>query len=392
MSQQQHSSAQEELNQSRQEVNNLRETNNHIQSLLNENVALLVSHRADIDKQFENLCSQVIVNTQNTFLSLLDPVLSGFQQNASSNLNAQTVSLQGMLSPLEKSLQDISSHINSLEQARASAYEGMKEQITQLSQGHKDLYTETNALNMALRTPHIRGCWGEMQLRRVVELAGMSSYCDFQEQPTLQGEKNRLKPDMVIRLPGGKFIIVDAKAPLLHYLEAQSTKSSEEHTKKLKEHARTLASHVKLLSDKKYWSFQENSVEFTLLFLPGEAFLSSALEADPSLIESAAERQVILATPIILIALLKTIAYGWRQETFSQHTQLIISLGKDLYAKLEKFQNHMNHLGKTLKQSMHSYQEATSVLDLHIIPMAHQLGHISPDNTFLKPNVALSSK
>lgn len=367
--------AQDELSLCRQEKEYLREANAHVQGLLKDNAALLIASRKEMDHQFQSLCSQALVSTQQSFLSLLEPVLSQFQQSSHSQLKEQSTFLHTLIAPLEKSLQDLSQHIHGLEQARVGAYEGLKEQILHLSQGQKALHAETNTLITALRAPHIRGCWGEMQLRRVVELAGMSSYCDFQEQPTLEGDK-KLKPDMIIRLPGNKHIIVDAKAPLLHYLEATSAKTTEEHAHKMKEHSRLLMTHIKALSDKKYWAHQLNSVEFTLLFLPGESFLSAALESNPALMEYAADRQIVLATPVILIALLKTIAQGWRQETLSQHTRLIISLSKDLCTRLEAFQGHMKSVGKALKQGLNLYQEAEASLENHILPSAHRLSHL----------------
>jgi DNA recombination protein RmuC len=360
-----------ELEFCRRENHFLKETQSHTQSLLRETSSQLSG--TQLDQRIQGACSQAFLATQKSFTSLLEPLLAQFHQNSQGQLKEHSSFLTHLVHPLQQRLQDLSQHVQYLEQNRIGAYEGLKEQISHLSQGQKVLHTETNALITALRTPHIRGCWGEMQLRRVVELAGMSSYCDFQDQPSLQKSDSRLRPDMIITLPGDKQILVDAKAPLLHYLESTSAKTSEEYHVKLKEHARTLASHIKALSDKKYWAHHGKTVEFVLLFLPGEAFLSTALESDPSLIEYATERHIILATPITLIALLKTIAHGWRQEKISQHTHFIISLSKDLLSKLASLQNHMDHMGKSLRKTLSLYQEASFSLETHILPSAHQL-------------------
>jgi DNA recombination protein RmuC len=374
----------------RQEIETLRDMNHHMHAQVKEYTTLLIDSRKEIVDHFQHVCNQSLINTQTSFLSHLEPVLSHFQQISSGHLREQSTALHTLLSPLEANLRDMRQALNTLEQSRIGAYEGLKEQVVQLSQGQKTLHTETNTLMMALRTPHVRGCWGEMQLRRVVELAGMVAYCDFEEQPVFssQDKKGGVKPDMVIHLPGKKHIIVDAKAPLLHYLEATSAKTTQEYTQKIKEHARILAGHIKALSDKKYWTHRPNSVELTILFLPGEAFLSAALEGNPELIEIAAQRQIILATPIILIALLKTIAYGWRQDLFSKHTQQVIKLSKDLYDRLEKFHSHMHTLGKALKQGHVAYQQAMTTFQDTILPSAHYLSIFSPEGDVSDKEVA----
>lgn len=373
-------SLESELIYARQEIDTVREINHHMQTQVKDYTTLLIDARKETAEHFQQVCNQALINTQSSLLSHLEPVLSHFQQMASGQLREQSTTLHTLISPLEANLRDMRQAIQNLEQSRIGAYEGLKEQVLQLSQGQKTLYTETNTLMMALRTPHVRGCWGEMQLRRVVELAGMVAYCDFQEQPLFSSEdkKGGSKPDMIIHLPGEKHIIVDAKAPLLHYLEASSAKTTQEYGQKIKEHARVLATHIKALSDKKYWAHRPNSVELTILFVPGEAFLSAALEGNPELIENAAQRHIILATPIILIALLKTIAYGWRQDLFSKHTQQVIKLSKDLYERLEKFQTHMNTLGKVFKQGNVAYQQAMTTFQEGILPSAHYLSIFSP--------------
>ena len=363
-----------DLTASRQEASDLREMNRQLHGQIGTQASLWATHHQEVGQQLQGLCSQALVSASNALLSHVQPLLSHFQQTASGQLKEQSTILQHLLSPIEQSFQDMRQSIQNLEQTRVGAYEGLKEQLSHLSQGQKDLCTETNTLITALRSPHIKGCWGEMQLRRVVELAGMVPYCDFQEQPILDTDKRHgIRPDLMIHLPGEKYIFVDAKAPLLHYLEVTSAKTAVERAQKIKDHARVLVQHVKALSDKQYWAHQSNSLAFTILFLPGESFLSVALEGDPMLLEKAAQQEIILATPILLIALLKTIAHGWKQENFSRHTQRILSLSKELYEKLEKFQQAMSTLGRSLKQGSLAYQEAMNHLQDGILPAAKHL-------------------
>ena len=369
-----------EWSASRKEVHHLREMNTHLQTVFKEHASAIHDSRKDMENRLQGICSQTLVGAQKTFLSHLQPILSQFQQSTTGQLKEQSSFLTQLVGPLEHYLQDMKQHIHALEQTRVGAYSGLKEQIGHLAEGQKVLSLETNALMNAFRTPHIRGCWGEMQLRRVVELAGMLPYCDFQQHPTLSTEKKHgVRPDMIIRLPGKKSIIVDSKAPMTHYLESTSAKTSVEYQAKIKEHARVLGVHIKALSDKKYWSYQEHSVELTVLFVPGEAFLSAALEGDANLLELAAEKNIILATPMLCIALLKTIAQGWRQDLFSQKTHRIIAMSQDLSVRLEKFQGHLLGVGKALKNGHLSYKSARGVFQDTIVPKVEKLGSIVPD-------------
>jgi DNA recombination protein RmuC len=369
-----------EWSASRKEIHHLREMNTHLQTVFKEQASAMRDSRKDMENRLQGICSQTLVGAQKTFLSHLQPILSQFQQSTTGQLKEQSSFLTQLVGPLEHYLQDMKQHIHALEQTRVGAYSGLKEQIGHLAEGQKVLSLETNALMNAFRTPHIRGCWGEMQLRRVVELAGMLPYCDFQQHPILSTEKKHgVRPDMIIRLPGKKSIIVDSKAPMTHYLESTSAKTSTEYQAKIKEHARVLGMHIKALSDKKYWSYQEHAVELTVLFVPGESFLSAALEGDANLLELAAEKNIILATPMLCIALLKTIAQGWRQDLFSQKTHRIIAMSQDLSVRLEKFQDHLLGVGKALKNSHLAYQSALGLFQDTIVPTVEKLGSIVPD-------------
>ena len=380
------------LEHSQKEVVYLRTTNDYVQNMLKDNASLLVNSRKDMDTHFNALCSQIIMSNQKSFLDTLNPVLEKFQTHNTHQMQSQSPHMKTLVQPLADQMNTMQKHINAMEKERVGAYEGLREQVINLAQGQKILHTETQTLSAALRTPHVRGCWGEMQLRRVVELAGMMAYCDFCEQPPLTDQKNRtIKPDMIVRIPGNKHIIVDAKAPLLHYLDATSCTHKDDYAKKIKEHAKSLANHIRLLSDKKYWSCQTNAVELTVLFLPGEAFLSAALESQASLIETAAQRNVILATPTVLIALLKTIAQGWRQDVLSKQTQHILDIARDMWEQMAKFQKSMDTLGKSLTKSTTAYKDAMHIMDNAIAPAAEKLGSstvcdlVSPADTLTAP-------
>jgi DNA recombination protein RmuC len=348
--------------------------NLHIEiSYLKEKIEFLTLTRTQLEKTLQDLCNQALLGSQNAFLSSLTPLLSRLQEQTSHHFQTQTHALNHLAAPLQKTLKEMAEHIQKVEQERIGTYSSLKEQVAHLIDSQKKLNAETHSLAMALRSPHIRGCWGEMQLRRVVELSGMVAHCDFQEQETLTKEGQQVRPDLIIRLSNEKLIIVDAKAPLLHYLEASSADTAESYQQKIKAHAAVLLSHMKHLSDKKYWSYEGKSVEFVLLFLPAEAFLSAALQVQPDLLEIATERQLILATPTLLIALLKVIAQGWQHQRLSEHTEKIVHLGRGLHHNLVAFQTHFSHIGKALKEASRSYQGGAQLIDETLLPLTQQL-------------------
>ena len=339
-----------------------------------EKIQLLKDTQVQLEKKLQSMCQEALIGSQKSFISLVEPFISRMQDTASVQLKEQKASLELLTKPLSKSLEQLDEQVRHLESKRCGAYESLIQQLKEVINGQTGLQKETHKLSTALRTPHIRGCWGEMQLKRVVELSGMLPYCDFQEQATLKNEEGYVRPDLIVMLPGERHLIVDAKTPITYYLEAFSAKTEQEHKQKLQEHARTIVSHIKLLSEKKYWSYGKSSPEFVLLFLPGESFLSAALEMNPALIEFAAEKQIVLATPTILIALLKTIAYGWRQEKLNEHAYLISELGKELYAYLEEMSTNLGSLGRMLSHSVKTFNKVQHKFDTHMCPIAKQLG------------------
>ncbi len=363
---------------------------NNAQHIYEEKIRLLSTTREHMEKTMEGICATAFLSHQKSFIGLVDPLITRMQEHNKIHREKHEESLKKITAPLEKNLESLQNHVHDLEKKRVGAQESLKEYLLHLAQGQKALSTETNALVTALRTPHIRGCWGEMQLRRVVELSGMTAYCDFQEQQTFHHETEKVRPDLCIRLTEKKYVLVDAKAPILNYIEASSASTTEEYKKKMQDHARLLKNHITALSKKKYWSYAPESVDFTVLFLPGEAFLSSALEMDASLLEYASQEKIILATPMILIALLKTIASGWKQEELSQQTHAIISTAKELYHAIEKMCHHMGTLGKYISHTSQAYHTLSTMVDHKILPTAYKLHHMPTDKNISEISEAVT--
>ena len=275
--------------------------------------------------------------------------------------------------PIHEALARMDAQLQCLERDRQQARGALDEQLRTLAAGQDRLRTETGALVSALRQPQTRGRWGELQLRRVVELAGMTAHCDFVEQASVVGSDGLLRPDLVVQLPGGKQVIVDAKAPLTAFLDAYEARDETTRTQQLAAHARLLREHVRRLSAKAYWDQFETAPDFVFLFLPGEHFYSAALEADPSLLEEGARQSVLIATPTTLIALLRAVAYGWQQERVADDARAVAQLGRELHRRLETFAEHLQRVGVRLRGAVGAYNDAVGSFEHRVLPGARQL-------------------
>jgi DNA recombination protein RmuC len=259
-----------------------------------------------------------------------------------------------------------------MERSRETAYGSLRQQVGALLKSQNDLQKETGRLARAMRVPHVRGRWGELTLRRTVELAGMTKYCDFTEQTTVRAAEGRFRPDMIVRLPEGRRIIIDAKVPLSAYLDALDAETDEKAETCLTTHAKQVQNHIHQLAQKSYWAQFDQSPEFVVLFIPGENFFSAALTKNPNLIEIGAERRVILATPTTLISLLRTIAMGWQHTQAAENTHIISQLGRELYERLHLMLEHVNHLGKNLERCVGDYNKFVGSFTRRVIVSARK--------------------
>ena len=288
------------------------------------------------------------------------------------DLAARQRSFGELMEPVREALGKVEARIGEAERSRAEAQGGLARQLETLARAHDTLSRETGNLSRALRSPTVRGRWGEMQLQRVVELAGMSEHCDFSRQETVRIDGALRRPDLVVRLPGGRSIAVDAKAPLQHYLEAVDAADDEARRRLLGEYAQQVQRHLQQLGSKSYWEAMDGAPELVVLFLPGEVFFTAALEQQPALVERALDRRVLIASPITLVALLRAVAYGWREERMAANAREVAELGRQLHDRLRVFCEHLGRVGGGLDRAVDAYNAAVGSLESRVLPGARR--------------------
>jgi DNA recombination protein RmuC len=315
---------------------------------------------------FQSLAADALNSNRSAFLDLAKTSFEGFQKEATLQFDSRQKAIDGLVQPIADTLKKVDVKLGEAERERLEAYARLTEKVSALG-------STADRLSRALRTPAVRGRWGEMQLRRVVEIAGMLRRCDFDEQPPLQGDNGRLRPDLIVQLPGGKQIVVDAKSPLEAFLDAQDAADDETRTTRLQAHSRQVRDHMDKLGSKGYWEALATSPEFVVMFLPGETLFSAALQHDLGLIEHGLNQRVLLASPITLIALLTTVAHSWRQEALTENFREVAALGRELYDRLATFAGHLDDVRKRLDGAVQSYNQAAGSFESRVLVTARRM-------------------
>jgi len=328
--------------------------------------------KKELEDRFATLASSALKSNSERFLELVSERFATHKETAEKDLAERQSAIAELVKPLDEKLGKFDARIGEIEKARGEAYGAIRAQVAELARGQQTLGQETRKLVQALRAPKTRGRWGEMQLRQVFEMAGMTEHVDFVTEQGVESEAGNRRPDAIVRIPGGKSIVIDAKTPLSAYLDALEAETPEAQQQQITRHAAQVREHVRLLASKAYQDTIPETPDFVVMFIPGETFVSAAAEADPSLIEDAFEKRVLIATPTTLMALIKAIAYGWQQEKMAENAAEVQKLAKEIYDRLGVFAEHLAKTGRSLRQSVENYNRAVGSLEGRVLPSARR--------------------
>ncbi len=338
------------------------------QASLEEQKALLEDAKARLTDAFKALAAEALKSSNQDFLALAETRFAALKQEAEGELEARKTAIETVVLPLRQALEDYRRQAKELEEKRLREISSVGQQLQDVAKAQTSLQRETANLVNALRAPQVRGRWGEITLRRTAELAGMTKHCDFVEQETVATEGGRVRPDMIVRLPSRREIVVDSKVALNAYLEALEASTPEDRDAALDRHAQQVRTHARQLASKEYWNQFKETPEFVVMFIPGEAFLAAAAERDPTLMEEALAKGVLVATPTTFIGLLLSVAYGWRQEQIAENAQRISDLGREVHERMATLIEHIARVGKGLKSAIEAYDSAVGSMEKRVLP------------------------
>ncbi len=332
--------------------------------------------RSLLEDSFKALAGDIMKSSSSEFLKLAETRFKALHEQSGNEFEKREKAVENMVKPIRETLEKTDQQIRKMEEERQKHFGALSQHLDFMKVAHDQLQNETRNLVKALKRPEVRGQWGELTLKRLAELAGMVEHCDFEQQRSIDAEQGKQRPDMVVRMPGGREIVVDAKAPMDAYLCAVEAEDDAQRAQELQRHARNVRARVRELASKAYWQNLSTSLDFVVLFIPGDQFLSAALELDAKLLEDALTDRVVLATPSSLVALLRAIAYGWRQETLAENAEQIRIVGEELYERLSTFAGHLDKLGSTLGRSVEHYNKAVGSFDTRILPSARRFSEM----------------